>query len=68
MLQPQNWCPEDFVFFESGYCEIVNPPDTIKEFGPDGQPVYAGLSVFVCPPRGQPAAYPVDDVELIPEE
>jgi hypothetical protein len=54
--------------FESGYCAVVNPPDVIKEFGPDGQPVYAGLSFLVCPPRGQPAAQPMEDVELIPEE
>jgi hypothetical protein len=68
MLMEQNWCTEDFTFFESGYCAVVNPPDVIKEFGPDGQPVYAGLSFLVCPPRGQPAAHPMEDVELIPEE
>ncbi|WP_437644536.1 hypothetical protein [Sorangium sp. So ce362] len=68
MLLEQNWCTEDFTFFESGYCAVVNPPDVIKEFGPDGQPVYARLSFLVCPPRGQPAAHPMEDVELIPEE
>ncbi|WP_157906400.1 hypothetical protein [Sorangium cellulosum] len=68
MLLEQNWCTEDFTFFESGYCAIVDPPDVIKEFGPDGQPVYAGLRFLVCPPRGQPAAHPMEDVELIPEE
>ncbi|WP_437897646.1 hypothetical protein [Sorangium sp. So ce124] len=68
MLQAQNWCTEDFTYFESGYCAIVDPPDVIKEFGPDGQPVYSGLSFLVCPPRGQPAAHPMEDVELISEE
>jgi RNA-directed DNA polymerase len=27
-----------------------------------------GLSFLVCPPRGQPAAHPMEDVELIPNE
>ncbi|WP_437915791.1 hypothetical protein WME73_12045 [Sorangium sp. So ce302] len=68
MLDVQNWCTEDFTYFESGYCAVVEPPDVVKEFGPDGQPVYAGLSFLVCPPRGQPAAHPMEDVEIIPEE
>lgn len=68
MQQTENWCAEDFHYFESGYCEVTNPPDVIKEFGPDGQPVYAGLNFLVCPPRGQYAAHPMEDVEFRPQE
>jgi hypothetical protein len=68
MLEDWNKCSSDFVYLESGYCEVVNPPDVIKEFGADEMPVYAGLSFPVCGPQGQKAAHPMDDVELVPQD
>jgi hypothetical protein len=68
MKQTENWCSEDFHYSESGYCEVTHPSDVIKEFSSDGQPMYAGLSFLVCPPRGQPAAHPLEDVEFRPQE
>jgi hypothetical protein len=67
-LEFWNYCTGEFANLESGYCEIVNPPDVIQGFRPDGQPVYAGFTFLVCPPRGQPLAHPMKDVELIHEE
>jgi hypothetical protein len=66
--ETSNWCPEDFKYFESGYCEVVKPPDVIKKFGPDGKPVYAGLDFPVCPPRGQISGHHVEGVELTPKD
>ncbi|UQA57352.1 hypothetical protein [Polyangium aurulentum] len=63
-----NKCPSDFNQLETGYCAVINPPDVIEGFNLDGQPVYANLSFLVCPPRGQPAAHPLEDVALIPQE
>ncbi|MDC3954885.1 hypothetical protein [Polyangium jinanense] len=68
MQQFQNYCSRDFVYFESGYCHVIDPPDVVKEFSPDGQIVYAGLNFLVCPKRGQYAAHPMDDVEIILQE
>jgi hypothetical protein len=68
MSELWNTCSEEFRDLESGYCHIIEPPDAIKEFGPDGQPVYLGVTFMVCPPSGLPAAYPVEDAELIPEQ
>jgi hypothetical protein len=68
MLEQWNWCSEEFHYFESGYCYDIQPLDAIKEFGADGQVVYSELSFLVCPPRGQPAAHPMEDVELIPRK
>ena len=65
MKSELNLCPSDFAALESGYCHVVQPPDVVKEFSSDGQPMYAGLSFLVCPPRGQPAAHPLEDVEFI---
>jgi hypothetical protein len=63
-----NSCSSDFNDFETGYCAVVKPADVIEGFRPDGQPVYAHLSFSVCPPRGQRAAHPLEDVKLIPQE
>jgi hypothetical protein len=68
MGQPQNLCTDEFTYWESGYCEVIKPPDVVEGFRPDGQVVYAGLTFSVCPPRGLPAAHPLEDVELIPQE
>jgi hypothetical protein len=68
MLEPQNWCTEDLAKFESGYCYEIEPPDAIRGYNLDGQPVYSGLSFLVCPPRGQHMAYPMEDVDLIRQE
>ncbi|MDI1435692.1 hypothetical protein [Polyangium sorediatum] len=65
MGQPENLCANDFKYFESGYCYDIQPPDAIKEFSPDGQPLHSGLSFSVCPPRGQEAAHPLEDLEFI---
>jgi len=67
-LLPENYCSGDYAYFESGYCEVINPPDVIKEFSDDGRPVYAGLNFSVCAPKGQKAAHPAEAAELIPEE
>lgn len=63
-----NKCSEEFRETESGYCYVINPPDAIKEFTADNQPVYSGLNFLVCPPRGQFATCPMEDVTLIPRE
>jgi hypothetical protein len=64
----QNYCPDDFKYWESGYCYVIEPPDVIEGFSLDDQPVYSGLSFFVCSPKGSPAAYPMEDVEFIRQE
>jgi hypothetical protein len=68
MRDTQNYCTDVLASFETGSCYVINPLDVVKEFRPDGQVVYAGLSFSVCPPRGQMAACPIEDVELIPQE
>jgi hypothetical protein len=68
MRGEDNLCPEDFKYWESGYCHVIEPADAIEGYRPDGQPVYSGLSFAVCPPKGQPVAHPLEDVELIPQE
>ncbi len=68
MLEPWNYCSSEFQYFESGYCYEVQAPDVIKKFTESGQPVYSGLNFSVCPPRGQKAARPMDDIEFIPKE
>jgi hypothetical protein len=68
MLEDWNACTDEFRHMESGYCYVIQPPDAIKEFTPDNQPVYSGLSFPVCPPRGQTAGHPVEGVELAPEK
>jgi hypothetical protein len=68
MLPLWNKCSPEFREIESGYCHVIEPPDAIKEFTADNQPVYSGLDFLVCPPRGQPATCPMEDVEIIPEK
>jgi hypothetical protein len=68
MRQPQNLCSDEFAQLESGYCHVINPPDAVEGFRPDGQVVYAGLNFSVCAPKGQPLAHPLEDVEFIPQE
>lgn len=68
MLEQWNWCSSEFASLESGTCYVVEPSDAIEGFRPDGAPVYSGLSFLVCPPKGQPLAYPMEDVELTSQE
>jgi len=68
MQQPQNYCSDEFNYFESGYCYVIEPSDAIKAFGAGGEPEYSGLGFLVCPPRGQEAAHPLEDVEFAPRE
>ncbi|MBK9262106.1 MAG: hypothetical protein IPM54_20165 [Polyangiaceae bacterium] len=68
MQQLWNKCSEEFRETESGYCYVINPPDAIKEFTADNQPVYSGLNFLVCPPRGQFTTCPMEDVLLVPAE
>jgi hypothetical protein len=44
------------------------PPDVIRKINPDGTREYSGLNFSVCPPKGQKAAHPMEDVELIFQE
>ena len=69
MAEQWNYCSPEFADFEGGSCYIIEPTDAIEGFRPDGQPVHSGVSFLVCPPKGgQPVAYPLEDVEFIPQE
>ncbi|MRG96116.1 hypothetical protein [Polyangium spumosum] len=68
MTSEMNFCPSDFAGIESGYCHVVQPPDAVKEFTFEGQPVYSGLNFAVCPPSVPKAARPLEDKDLAPQE
>ena len=68
MQEKWNFCVQDFADFDGGLCTIIYPPDVIRKINPDGTREYSGLNFSVCPPKGQKAAHPMEDVEIIPEE
>jgi hypothetical protein len=64
----QNYCSGDFASLESGDCRVVRPLNVIEGFSLDGEIVYSELGFLTCEPKGQPLAYPMEDVELIRQE
>ncbi|MDI1477680.1 hypothetical protein [Polyangium sp. y55x31] len=68
MAADWNKCVQDFAGFEGGLCTVIYPPDVIRKINPDGTREYSGLSFSICPPRGQYAAHPLEDVKLQPQE
>jgi hypothetical protein len=61
-----NYCFGDFTY-EWGNCVPIPPEDVVK-VTPDGGTAPSGIHFNECPPSGDWIAYPIDEIEIEPQQ